>query len=188
MANNITHTRWADHLRGVAGLANEIADILDIRDDAARQACFATIAIDAGKHGVFVEPIPEAASPIKRGNEVVSEAAPRPRRVEPPKGEVVGENLGALKDPTPEQAEQGKREALMDGVQAACKALNLAGYTPAMTATRLNKYIKEKLDLDGGLGVISTDNDNLELLLKRLNETLDTFKSNKKGMDIDPGF
>ncbi len=43
MANNLTQTKWADHVRGCADLAKEIAIRLDIRDDAARQAMLGEI-------------------------------------------------------------------------------------------------------------------------------------------------
>lgn len=55
------------HLLACADLAVKVADRLGIQSDEARQACFATLCIDAQKHGVVLDgqepPQPVAASP-----------------------------------------------------------------------------------------------------------------------------
>lgn len=165
MANNISQTAWADHLRGCAGMANEIADILGLRDDAARQATFATVTIDAGKHGVFLEPIPEAAvvEPDHQAKSVLP-----PQRATPPRGEVVGKNLGALRDPTPEQAEGANRGALLAGINS---ARELLGWTPVA----LNEYIQSKLKVNKDLG--SLDLEELAQLTEKLSKRIDVEKN-----------
>lgn len=42
------------HLSECARIANDIAGLLNIQDDAARQACFATVCIDAQRHNVIL--------------------------------------------------------------------------------------------------------------------------------------
>lgn len=184
MASNITSTRWADHLRGCAGMANEIADILGLRDDAARQACFATVTIDAGKHNVFLAPIPEAVT--STAESVTPTPKPLPQCATPPKGEISPENQGAIKNATPEQAEVVSREVLIDGVHKAAKLLNAKGYTPPMSPESLNKFIEEKLQIEGGLGVLNPDQ--LGELLKTLTEKIATFKHNKTALEDEAGF
>lgn len=161
MANGLTQSKWADHLRGCAEIANDIAKILDIREDSARQAMFATITIDAGKHNVFVEPIPEQSN----GNGVKPDTPPQ--RATPPKYEVVGENLGALRNPTPEQTEGANRGALLSGINIARELLK-------MSPADLNKYIQTKMNTDKTLG--SLDVDDLAVLAEKLSKRIDAEK------------
>lgn len=185
MASNLTGTKWADHLRGCAGMANEIADILGLRDDAARQATFATVTIDAGKHGVFLEPIPEegnrvisAIDPYQRQKETElppTVAQAPPQRATPPRGEVVGKNLGALRDPTPEQAENANRGALLAGINSARELLEKGDrqWTPAY----LNEYIAGRFQASGKTQLGTLDVDELAELTKLLSGELDAQKA-----------
>lgn len=203
MATNLSQTKWADHVTACAELANSIANKMDIRDDSARQAMLATIIISSDRHNIFMEPAPSSGktaagnsspgtSPTgqvsgaepKTGRETAGETAPTlPQRKTPPIGEVTGENQGAIKDPTPEQAEGANRTALLDGVNKTVKLLNQAGLAPPMTPKGLNAYIASELKLEGNLG--SLDADELGTLLKSLTEKLDTLKTNAKALEGD---
>lgn len=201
MSANLNQTKWADHVVACSELANTVAEKMDIRDDSARQAMLATIIISADRHNLFLEPTPpNGKAPIKTTDSdsegvlpagsnkpdlpLVTERAPQ--RATPPKGEVVGGNLGALRDPTPEQAEGAKRTELLKGIEQARMLLIKEGYTPTMTPKALNEVIKADMNISGGVGVL--DVEQLEFLIKKMNTTLDTFRANKEAMDADAPF
>jgi hypothetical protein len=170
MANNLTGTKWADHVRGCADLAREIAGRLDIRDDPARQAMLATIIISADRHNIFLEPIPERIAPVLIASELLREAAKADStwRQEPPKGEVVGENRGALRNPTPEQAEGATRDALLAGISSARELLKMDG-------KQMNEYIAAKMKTTKTLGMLTVDE--LSTLTEKLCKRIDAEKA-----------
>lgn len=187
----LTGTAYAEHLRGCADLAIEIAARMNIHEDAARQATFATVIINAERHNVFMEPTPrDTKTPVIQ---------PEPAAVKPATEKSVGE-AAAEKDAiaaakadeqirdvprvtTPEQADGAKRTALLIAIDAGRTALNKAGYTPIMTPKALNAIINDELRIKGNLGTLDTDQ--LESVVKMLSERLDTFKSNMKIFEPD---
>lgn len=189
MANNITQTtqtKWADHLRGCASMTNEIAEILDIRDDAARQAMFATIAIDAKNHGVFLEPVPkDTKTPV---------IPPEPAAVEPVATKKGADEAAAVKDEqaaaradeqikdvprivTPDEAEGGRRTAFLKGIESARDLLNKEGHVPPITPKALNAVIAHDFAPKTQLG--SLDVDELEKLMMLLNSKLEVLREKK---------
>jgi hypothetical protein len=125
------------HLLACAEIAETIAATLGLADDSARQACFATVCIDAQRHNVIL-------------------GAPDP-----------------VTEPT-----DGRRDALLKGVRSACKLLNDEGYEPPFTAASLDRYVNDEFKVSGGLANLSTDN--VETLIKKLSDLLDTFRADKE--------
>lgn len=185
MANNLTQTAYADHLRGCADLAIEITARMNIHEDAARQATFATVIINIERHNLFMEPVPRdtktAALP-----EPKTEIAPTPTADAQAAASADAQAATATPQPTEAEAEAGARKALKEGVKRACQLLNQAGFTPPLKSTTINSYIQTETML--GKPYADFDNDDLEALIKNLSLKLDTFKHNVKGMEEDAGF
>lgn len=124
------------HLLACAEIADSIATRLSLADDSARQACFATVCIDAQRHNVI---------------------------------------LGTTEAPQTET--DGRRDAFLAGVKIACKLLNDEGYDPHFKPTTLDRYINHEFQVAGGLANLSTPN--IEKLIKKLSDLLDTHRANK---------
>lgn len=191
----LTGTAYADHLRGCADLAVEIAGRMDIREDSARQACFATIIINAERHNIFMEPVPrDSKTPVIQPEPAAVEPGVTTKGVETAAAEkdvqaaakADSQIDGVPKVSTPEQDAGAKRSALLEGIEAAKTLLNKAGFTPPVTPKGLLTMVNQDLDVPGNLGTM--DNDDLEKIIKYLSEKLDTFKHNTSalaGDDID---
>lgn len=186
MANNITQTKWADHLRACAGMANEIAEILDIRDDAARQAMFATIIIDAKNHGVFIEPTPQhAKTPVIQPETAAAESNATKKGVDEAAAErdktaavkADAQIADVPKVTTPEHAEGGRRTAFLKGIESARDLLNREGHVPPVTPKALNAVIAHDFAPKTQLG--SLDVDELERLMVFLNSKLEVLREQK---------
>jgi hypothetical protein len=199
----LDQTKWAKHLYGCAQITNNVTKILDIRDDTARQATFATVCIDATKHNIFVEPIPESNAPViqpetaavesnatKKG---VGEAA----AVKPAVDEAAAKDAQAAEradaqvqeivpNPTPEMADGARRSALLVGIESGKTLLNKAGFTPIITPKELIRIINEDMKIPGNLGTLDTDQ--LGEVVKMLADKLDTFRSNMKALEADAPF
>src|SRR6266404_4021562 len=115
-------TKYAEHLKACAEIANEVMTILGVRDDAARQACFATICISADRHGLFMEPVhqngPSNGSTPKTQPATASKAEANGAPVKQEREDLPEANKGALQDPTPEQADGAKRAELLKAINA----------------------------------------------------------------------
>jgi len=183
----LSGTAYADHLRGCADLAKEIASRLDIREDSARQACLATIIISADRHNLFIEPVPRDFK-----TPVIPETAAAAGVTEKQKG--VDRDAAAAEkadaqiaeidpNPTPEKAETVNRSTLLQAIDKGRTLLNKAGYTPIMTPKMLNEVINGEMSIPGNLGTL--DLDQLEAVIKMLATRLDTFKSNMKAFEPD---
>lgn len=196
-SSDINQTAYAEHLRGCADLAKEITARMDLRDDSARQACFATVIINAERHNIFMEPTPRDSRTPASGNgsvpgpaKLAEQASGKPKDYAAP---VSPQNAGAVKNPTPEQAEAGAKLALRDGVKRACLLLNQAGYVPALSnipkdgkLCTLDGYIKTETQL--GKSFVDLDSEDLEALIKNLSLKLDVFKHNVKSLEDSAGF
>lgn len=178
---NLSSTAYANHLRGCADLAKEIATRMDIREDSARQAMLATLIISADRHNIFMEPTPPNGKPTAAAPD--DEAAVRD---EAAAQKADAQIKDAPRNPTPEQADGAKRAALLAGITQGRDLLNKAGYTPIMTPKALNGIINDEMNIPGDLG--SLDTDQLESVVKMLATRLETFKSNMKAIEADAPF
>lgn len=181
--NPIQTTKYADHLRGCADLAKEIASRLDIRDDSARQACLATIIISADRHNLFLEPLPLNTKTVVKPNGGEPAPVPSTERDEAAARKADEQIKEIVPNPTPEQADGAARAALLDAIDKGRNLLNKEGYTPIMTPKVLNEIIKDELRFQGNLGTLDTEH--LELVVKLIAGRLDTFKANKRGLGAD---
>src|SRR6266852_665274 len=122
-------TKYIEHLKTCAELTNEIAKILGIRDDAAKQSCFATLIINSDRHGIFTEPLNQNGP--TNGSKLQAKNAPEGKsaqtEVKQERSDLPEANKGAIQDPTPEQSDNAKRTELLKGVEQACKLLNKEG-------------------------------------------------------------
>lgn len=196
--NGLQTTRYADHLRGCADLAKEIASRLDLRDDSARQACLATIIISADRHNLFLEPVPrdtkvpvKETAPIASGNGARVSDAVIDQGVDQMRDEAAAQRADdqiktAIRNPTEEQAKAAERTALLDAIDKGRNLLNKEGYTPIMTPKALNEIINDELKFEGNLGTL--DIEQLELVAKLLVSRLETFKANRKALDAEAPF
>lgn len=194
--NPLLVTRYADHLRGCADLAKEIATRMDIRDDSARQAMLATLIISADRHNLFLEPVPlDTKTPVKEtapasgnGTEQHKAAAKEVAAIfdEASAQKADAQVKDVIPNPTSEQADGAKRTALLDAINKGCNLLNKSGYTPIITPKALNEIINGELQFTGNLGTLDTDQ--LELVAKLLVGRLDTFKANAKAMEANAPF
>lgn len=186
-------SKFEEALIEVANIAKRIGQVLELKADA-QQACFATILISADKNGLFFE----LANPELPPN---GHTAPR-NAVEAVAAEGKDAQAAAKADAqikdaprhaTPEEAEAGARKALMRGVKDACLLLKKEGFTPPLSNTpkngqpsTLDVYIEKETQL--GKTFAEFDNEDLEALVKNLSFKLDSFKTNKKGLEDEAGF
>lgn len=176
MPNGLQVSKYADHLRACADFSKEIASRLDIRDDSARQACFATVVIGADRHNLFLEPLPmDTKTPV---NQTVPASVDNSAE----RDEAAAQKADAqIKDithnSTPEQADGAKRIALLEGIHGAVKLLNKEGHVPPITPGGLNAYIKDEFPERTNLG--SLDTDDLERLIMLLSSKLDVLREKK---------
>lgn len=195
MANNISQTKWAEHIRNCSDFSKEIALRMDLRDDAARNACFATILISANQHGLFVEPVPrdtmtpvmslEAAAAKLNANakSVETTAAAKDQKA----AEKADEQIKDVpRNATEDQSNGQRRTSFLAGIQSARELLNKEGFTPPITPAGLNKIINDDLNFPGNLGTL--DVDQLEKVTMHLSQKLDTFRANKKALEADAPF
>lgn len=190
---NLTQSRWADHLRGCAEVANDIAKILNIHEDGARQAMFATVAIDAKNHGVFVEPVPkDSKTPVIQpetaaASNATGEVESTQKRDEAAAAKADAQAKDVPKTTTPAQNEAARRQALHKGIESAVKLLNDEGHDPKITVAGLNAVIKREFDGKANLSFL--DADEMEKLTKLLSDKLDDLRAKTKAAssndDID---
>jgi hypothetical protein len=147
---------YGKHLMGCAEIAYGICDRFGVHDDSARQACFATVVIDAKEQFIFISDRKKDQDAAKKADSQVAEIDP---------------------NPTPEKADGVLRSQLLEKINDARELLNKAGHIPTMTPAALNGYIKTDLKLDGMLGTLDTDD--LEIVLKGLSEKLDSQRAAK---------
>lgn len=177
----LSQTKWADHLRGCAEIANEIAKILDIRDDAARQAMFATIAIDAKNHGVFLEPVPKDTKTPVGGAAASTEANKGVETLTPDEAAAAKADAQIAEidpAPTPEKAETAQRGALLAGIHSAVDLLNKEGHKP-ITPGGLNKFIESQFKASGKTQLGTLTVDELERLTMLLSSKIDVLREKK---------
>lgn len=188
----LNSTAYADHLRGCADLAKEIASRLDIREDSARQACLATIIISADRHNLFLEPVPrdsktpvltpEAAAAssatVKGDNQVRDEAAA---------AKADAQVTDVPKTTTPETDEGARRTSFLSGIESARQLLNKLGHKPEVTPKGLCAYIKEQFPPHDNLGAL--DVDQLEKLTMLMSGKLDELReANRKAELMEAPF
>lgn len=184
--NNLTQSKWADHLRGCAQITNDITRMLDIRDDAARQATFATVCIDATKHNIFVEPIPESKTPVITPEPAAAELVANAERVETAAAEkdrLAAEKADAqINDvprvTTPEQDQGVRRSTFLSAIESARNLLNKEGHVPPITPAGLKAVIKRDFAPHEQMGTM--DVDDLERLMMALNTKLDELREKNR--------
>lgn len=187
MANNLNQTAYGEHLRGCVDLANEMATRLNIHDDNARQACFATVIINAERHNVFMEPTPQHSKTpvIPPETAAVGLNSEQAKKVEPTAAEKdhkAAEKADAQindvpKVSTPEADAGARRSGLLDGIAAARELLNKEGHVPPITPAGLNAAIAHQFPGKTQLGGL--DVDELEKLLMFLSGKLDALRKKK---------
>ena len=178
----LNQTKWADHLRGCAEIANEIAKMLDIRDDAARQAMYATICIDAKNHGVFLEPVPkDSKSPVGGTAAASTEANKSVEPLSPDEAAAAKADAQIAEidpTPTPEKAETAQRGALLAGIHSAVGLLNKEGHKP-ITPGGLNKFIESQFKASGKTQLGTLTVEELERLTMLLSSKIDVLREKK---------
>lgn len=195
--NGMPTTKYALHILECAAIAKQVGEALGLREDAARQACFATVCIDAKGHGVFLEPVPPHSKaqvkepvPAASGNGTERHAAAAAEVAaifdEAAARKADDQVKDVIRNPTPEQSDGANRTALLDAINKGCNLLNKAGYTPIITPKALNEIINSELKFEGNLGTL--DVEQLELVAKLLITRLDTFKANKKALEAEAPF
>lgn len=182
----LNQIKWADHLRGCAQITNDITRILDIRDDSARQATFATVCIDATKHNIFVEPIPESKTPV-----IQPETAAVESRV-PEKGvdldKAAAEKADAQindvpKTTTVEESDGARRVTFLKAVESARLLLNKEGHQPPITPIALNAVVKHDFAPKTQVGTLDTEE--LERLMMLLNSKLEVLREKNAKTQTD---
>ncbi len=169
-------TKFERHLQEVAGIAKRIGEKLDLKADA-QQACFATILISADKHGVFFDVAHPELPPS--GHTATQKDAQAAAKAD-------AQAQTAPRRPTPEQAEDGAKTALKEGIKKACRLLNEAGYMPPLRPATINDYIKKETEL--GRPFAELDAEDMEALIKNLSFKLDEMKAKKQASEEEAGF
>lgn len=194
----LNESRYADHLRGCADLAKEIAARMDIREDSARQACLATIIISADRHNLLIEPTPpHTKTPAEPNGAAKRETHATLPPLKGTEAAIAADAAAAQKadaqitdvpkrDSTPDEDAGARRTALLAGINSARNLLIKEGHVPLFTPKYMNEFIKDEMKVDGNLG--SLDVDQLEELIKLLNTKLDNLKHNKKALEADAPF
>ena len=198
MANSLNQTKYGDHLRGCVDLANEMADRLNIHDDNARQACFATVIINAERHNLFMEPHPPhsktpviqpetAAVELSASKSVETTAAEKDQRAAE---KADAQILDVPRRTTPEQENGARRTAFLKGIESARDLLNKEGHVPVITPKALNAVICH--DFAPKTMLSTLDVDELERLMMFLNSKLEVLREQKRKShstaDDDIGF
>lgn len=192
----LTDTAYADHLRGCADLAIEIAQRMNIHEDSARQATFATVIINAERHNIFMEPHPPHSKtpvipPEPAAADLSSEPVKSVETAAAAKDKAAAEKADAQvadmpRNPTEEQSDGQRRTSFLAAIQSARELLNKEGFTPPLTPVGLNKIINDDLGFPNNLGTL--DVDQLEKVTMHLSRKLDTFRANKKALEADAPF
>lgn len=159
------NSAYGQHIMGCAELAQAVCERFGVHGDEARQACFATIVIDTKERFIFETSGEKDEKAATKADAQIKEIVDKP---------------------TVEQAEQGAKDALMEGVKKAVRLLNSDGYTPPLTPNGLSDLIVAKLEIDTPFEKL--DSEELEKLIKVLSDMHDTFKANTKGLEDQAGF
>lgn len=173
--DGLTQTKWADHLRGCAEVANDIAKILNIHEDGARQAMFATVAIDAKNHGVFLEPVPkDSKTPVIQPETAAASNATEEVEAQKHDEAAAAKADAQVKDvpktTTPEMDEGARRTSFLTGIESARILLNKLGHKPEITPAGLNVFIRKQFKLPEAANLGSLDIDQLEKLMMLMSE------------------
>lgn len=147
--SNYVNSPYGQHIMGCAEIAYGICERFGIHDDSARQACFATVVIDAKEQLIFISPLSKDRAAAAKADAQIKEIDPVP---------------------TAEKADGVLRTQLLDKINDARELLNKEGYIPTLTPAALNLHIKNDLKLEGNLG--SLDTDDLEKVIKWIAEKL----------------
>lgn len=159
--NEATESVWLNgpygkYIAGLAEIAYAVCERYDLHDDAARQACFATIVIDAKDHMLFISDAVKDKKGAEKTDAHIKEIDP---------------------NPTPDKFDDVTRETLLKGINDARESLNKEGYIPTLTPAALNLHIKNDLNLEGNLG--SLDTDDLQKVIKWIAEKLTAHRAAK---------
>lgn len=172
--------KYIEHLKSCAQLANDIANILGLRDDSAKQSCFATLVINADRYGVFMAP-KDQNGPTRTNGHAKTQDQAAAEKADAQIAEIDPE-------PTPEKAEAANKAALIEGINEAVKLLNNMGHKPEVTPTGLNAYTKKEFK---GKTLDQLDLDELETLTKYLCDKITKQKAKnaeKSDNETDVGF
>lgn len=207
----IANGNYAAHILECAEIAKQVGEALGLRDDAARQACFATVCIDAKGHGVFLEPVPkDSKTPVLipeaavASNATVKDAENQ-KRDEAAAAHDMGGNSGPGEDAaimdeaaaakadaqvadvpktaTPEMDEGARRTSFLSGIESARQLLNNLGHKPEVTPKGLCAYIKEQFPPHDNLGTLEIDQ--LEKLVMLMSGKVDELReANRKAAEL----
>lgn len=155
------NSSYGKHLMGCAEIAYGICERFNVRDDSARQACFATVVIDAKEHFIFASDFQKEQAEVEKS---VAKANGHIKEIDP--------------NPTEEKFAEVARGQFLEKINEARELLNKEGHDPQITPAGLNALIKKEFQVDN-LGMI-VDNDMLSELLKKLLDRLDVLRSFKK--------
>lgn len=188
----LNETRYGDHLRGCADLAIEIAKRMNIHDDSARQACFATVIINAERHNLFMEPHPpHSKTPVIQPETAAVESSSTKKGLDEAaaaKDQQAAEKADAQitdvpKTTTSEQSDGQRRTSFLAGIASARELLNKEGHQPPITPKGLNAYIAKQFSPKTELGQL--DVDELEKLTMLLSSKLDVLREKKAKTTTD---
>lgn len=172
-------TKYDSHLKAVAVFTNEIVEILGLRDDAAKQACYATHVIDAQRHGVFREPVPlDTKTPVPANGKPKTEEELQ-AAFDAAAAKKADAQIADVPRKTSAEDDTGTRRTLfLRTIQEGVALLNNEGHVPPITAKGLCAVIKKEFEGKDNLG--SLDLDELEALTAMLSRRLDVLKEAKK--------
>jgi hypothetical protein len=179
-SNGISTTAYADHLRGCADLAKEIAVRMDIRDDGARQAMLATLIISADRHNLFLAPTPEhSKTPVEPNGKPVPAVAVSNEQIDRAAARKADAQIADVPRHSTHEEDTGTRRTLfLQTIQQGVDLLNKEGHVPPITPKGLCALIKKEFEGKDNLG--SLDLDELEALTEMLSRRLDVLKAAKK--------
>lgn len=169
----LSSTAYADHLRGCADLSVEIARRMDIREDSARQACFATVIINAERHNIFMEPVPkDSKTPVISPETAAVNSSANKKGADAAAAEKADAQIADVpKTSTPEMDEGARRSSFLAGIESARKLLNKLGHQPEVTPKGLCAFIARQFPGKTMLGMLDTDE--LEKLVMLMSERVD---------------
>lgn len=186
MPSQQTNEKYTAHILECASIAQQVAQLIGLRDDSARQACFATVCIDAKGHGVFLEPVPpDTKTPTngapKKTEQEIQDAFDRAA------AKKADAQIADVPRQTSAEDDAGtRRTLLLQTVQSGVDLLNKEGHKPPITPKGLCAVIKKEFPGKDNLG--SLDLDELESLVKKLSDRLDKLRAEKPTTDDDIGF
>lgn len=182
MPSQQTNEKYTAHILECASIAQQVAQLIGLRDDSARQACFATVCIDAKGHGVFLEPIPpDTKTPAESNGKPKATAESVQAAFDRAQAKRADDQV-APRNSSEEDDRSTRRTEYLKGINSSVDLLNKEGHTPPITPKGLCAYIKKEFPGKDNLGPL--DLEELESLLKKLSERLDGLRAANKAKAV----